>query len=169
MRAAKFSELEKQFRAMIKRFNPAYKVEVIHLNISSTFLMHACCKICGGRPAYYFRARKPYIYFDVNSRINTSAMIKSWTKSMSSNWYLKEQPKWFKDIKDFNFWLDHNYFVPTLHRSRNSEVKDKDNIIEMIGCDCGATAWAFNEKSVKNKPEITNRKGRYKFPEKFEH
>jgi hypothetical protein len=50
---------------------------------------------------------------------------------------------------------------------KGTPLNPRENVTEYVGCNCGATVWSFNDKSAKNRPEITNRKGRYKYPQKF--
>jgi len=164
MKPIRYSDLPKELRIILKKF---HATDVHTINISSSFLARSRCKSCGKGPKYYFSVNKPYLYFLVNQRIFTSKAIRKWITNLVTNWYLSLQPKQFKNMKNFKIALNDKHFTPTLHRTRGSDVKDRDNIIDMISCDCGETTWAYNEKSVKNRPEITNRKGKYSFPQKF--
>lgn len=168
--SAKIQSLEKDIHSFLKKMDPMYRPETIRINISSSFMARARCVKCGKSPSYYYSIRNPFLYEDVGYVISNSKWRRSWIKSMKGNWYLDSEPKYFHDIQEFSFILDDKQYRPTLFRiMKGGAVKDRDNVVEMLGCDCGATIWAFNQKSVKNRPEITNRKGRYKYPGKFDY
>lgn len=161
--------LDQEIQAILKRYDPTYKIEIVRINISSSFMARARCTECGKGPTYYYYIRKPFLWKNIRTAIATSKWIREWVKSFGSSWFLESEPKHFHDIQEFSFILENKQYRPTLFRTRGSDIKDKDNVIEMVGCDCGATVWAFNQKSVKNRPEITNRKGRYKYPQRFDY
>lgn len=145
-----------------------YKPEVIRINISSSFMARARCKECGKGPDYYYNMSKPYQWQNVRGSLIYSEVTKRWIKSMlTSNWYFKFEPRHFRKLGDFIFTLEGKSYLPTFHRTRGSDSSNSDNVVEFVGCECGATIWAFNEKSTKDRPEITNRKGRYKYPQRF--
>lgn len=152
-------------RAMALIMNP--KQEVVRINISSTFLTRARCKDCGKGPDFYYASMQPFKWKEIKHFLIYSKFSKRWVKRMVSNWYQEFSPRYFHDLGDFSFALEAKGFNPALHKSRGIDVLDRDNVVEYVGCECGATVWAFNEKSTKRRPEITNRKGRYKYPQKF--
>ena len=164
----KIDKLDREIRAFLKKYDPMYKVEIIRINISSTFMARTRCAECGTGPTYYYYIRKPYLWKNVRQQITASKYNRNWIKRMSSDWYLVGHPRYFHDIEEFSFILEDKQYRPTLYRTRG-EVTQGDNVVEIVGCDCGATVWAFNQKSTKNRPEITNRKGRYKYPQRFEY
>lgn len=143
------------------------KPEIIKINASCSFMARARCKNCGNGPSFYYKIRNRYLYQDHSSYKYFSKYLKAWVNSMASNWYLKSDPKYFHSVSDFSFTVDDKQFRPTLHRSRGRD-NNKDNVTEILSCDCGSTVWHFNQKSSKNCPEITNRKSKYKYPKKFE-
>lgn len=143
------------------------KVEVIKVNISSTFMPRSRCNHCGTGPAFYFYSRNPYIYNEVSAKITASNLFNKWIKRMAGDWYLKEMPSSFISVKDHKY-APKYYYVPAIYSKRGLPI-DKENLLEMVCCDCGVTTWAFSRKAVKNRPEITNRKGRYNYPQKFEY
>lgn len=163
------ADLEKEIRFFLKKYNPDYKVETIHINISSTFIARARCKECGEGPYYYYYAAKRPAFYNVRDRLAKSKVYRRFIKRLSSNWYLDMQPRQFQTLEDFKFGLQDKGYNPILHRTRGTSTDRRENIIELLGCHCGTTAWAFNNKSTKNRPEITNRKGRYSYPKKFEY
>jgi hypothetical protein len=171
LKTSKFDidELEKELRNYLKRYDPMYKPEIIRVNISSTFICRSKCLECGEGPSEYFHIRSPSLSKDVSLDIKFSAHFRDFIKRMSNDWYLEGDPKYFRDIKEFSFILEDKQYRPTLHRTRGSDIKLRDNVIEIAICDCGATTWAFNQKSTKKRPEITNRKGKYFYPKKFEY
>lgn len=160
---------EKELYAILKKFDSKYKPEIIRINISTTFLVRARCSKCGGYPYYYYWVANPILLKDIRNYLVISKWFRSLFKRMTYDWYLSFAPKYFHDIKDFSIILEDKKYNPALHKIRNITTKDNENILEFIGCHCGDTVWAFNDKSNKNRPEIINRKGRYKYPHGFEH
>lgn len=143
------------------------KIEIIHVNISSTFLIKNRCKSCGKMPLDYYYTKMPYLYKDVNEKISC---LKNYFKSidrLTNDWYLGSDPRSFYDIQLFSFSIKSKGYIAKLHNSRG--VKNKNQVLEFLICECGKTKWAFNGKSIKNRPEIINRKGRYDYPRKFEY
>jgi hypothetical protein len=143
------------------------KQEVVRINISSTFLPRAICKECGKGPDYYYASMQPFKWKEIKHFLIYSKFAKKWVKRMVSNWYQEFQPRYFHNLGDLSFAIEAKSYSPALHKSHGIEAMDRDNVVEYVGCECGATVWAFNDKSVKKRPEITNRKGRYKYPQKF--
>lgn len=165
-----YKDYDIEFYNFLRAHNPFYKVEIIRINISSTFMMRARCRTCNGLPNYYYQVRNPFLYKDPYVQIKGSQWLRSLVKRMTSNWYLKYAPKDFLNINGFSFVLDGKHYSPTLHRIRNSDSYSyKDNIIEFVGCSCGTTIWAFNQKANKDRPEVVNRKGRYSYSPKFKY
>jgi hypothetical protein len=146
-----------------------YKIEIIHINISSTFLIKNRCKACGKHPSDYYYIRKCRVYKDIDELNYYSKSFKKRIGRFILDWYLDSDPKFFCDIKDFSFCIRDKSYLPRLHNTRGEPSNNKDHVIEMLGCECGKTTWAFNNKSIKNSPEIINRKGRYGYPRKFEY
>lgn len=151
------------FNALLKKYHQ--KVELIEVNISASFIARARCKYCGTPPSLYLYSRNPYLYADIGQKQFTSAFAKKWIKRICGDWYLQEEPSSFTEVNSFQT-IYRDYFTPTLQRTRGNP-SDRDNLMEMICCECGKTAWHFKNKSIKNKPEIINRKGKYNYPQKF--
>ena len=162
-----FDDVEKEILAIMKKIDPGYKVEIVRVNISSSFMMRVRCKQCGKGPAYYYYVRKPDVWRTPSSQMTVSKIMREWINRMCGDWYLHSNPKYFHNLKEFSFVVEDRQFRPTLHRTRGLSIRD--NVIELVGCNCGASVWAFSDKANKNRPEITNRKGRYKYPQKFEY
>jgi len=152
-------------RAMALIMNP--KQEVVRINISSTFLQRARCSECGKGPTFYYASMQPFKWKEIKHFLIYSKFSKRWVKRMVTNWYQDFSPRYFRKLGDFSFALEGKSYNPVLHNAHGANVKDRDNVIEYVGCDCGSTVWAFNDKSTKKRPEVINRKGRYKYPQKF--
>jgi hypothetical protein len=167
-RTDKYNELSKEFHEFMKKYDPYFKSELIRINISSTFMVRCRCIKCGSVPAYYYLSHKPYLFVDVRQMVQTSNWLRQWVKRMSEDWYLDEQPRLFNNISEFSFSVDDKSYLPTHHHVKGL-AQDKSNVIEFVGCRCTYTVWAFNQKSVKNRSEITNRKGKYAYHKRFEY
>lgn len=139
---------------------------VIKVNISSSFMAKARCKECGKGPDYYYATLKPFMWKDVKHFLMFSSITKMWF-AKKADWYKQFEPRHFTKVGDFTKKLEDKSYNPIVHRTKGADVSDRINIIEYVGCQCGATVWGFNNLSVQKRPEITNRKGRYKYPQKF--
>lgn len=157
----------KELMNILAAMNPMSKQEVIRINISSTFLPRVRCKECGEGPDYYYASMKPIVWKDIKHFVIYSKIAKKWVKRMVTNWYQEFQPRYFSKLGDFSFALDAKSFNAALHRVKGTPLNPRENVVEYVGCSCGSTVWSFNDKSIKNRPEITNRRGRYKYPQKF--
>jgi len=157
-----------EYEQIIAKCHPMYKLEIIHINISSTFLIKNRCKECSKQPSDYYYIRKRRLFKDVNDQVSKFQLWRKWIDRFTADWYLDSDPKYFCDIEEFSFSVNDKSYLPTLHNTRGN-INNKDHVIEILRCECGATIWAFNSKSVKNRPEIINRKGRYEYPRKFEY
>lgn len=144
-----------------------YKPEIIRINISSTFLIRARCKECGKGPDYYYAIMLPFKWKNIRNLLSVSKFARGWITRLVGTWYLNFDPRHFEKLGDFTFALEDKSYLPTFHRIRGAAMTERENMVEFLGCECGATVWAFNNKSTKNRPEITNRKGRYKYPQRF--
>lgn len=154
---------------LVARMDPKYKPEIIRINISSTFMQRTLCPECGEGPSFYYVVMKPFMWKDIKNLVMVSKISRKWVKRMNSSWYQNFDPRYFRKLGDFTFILEDKSFRPLIHRTRGSDKGgDRDNVVEFLSCDCGSSVWAFNDKSVKNRPEIANRKGRYRYPQKFE-
>lgn len=162
---------DRDFWNAVTRLDPMYKPEIIRINISLTFMAKTRCKFCMGPPDYYYARVKPYHFESVHQYKRYTMRNKRWIKRMCSSWYKEYQPRGFDDTYEFSFRLDCLQFRPAKNRVRGADLADwaseRDNVVECLGCECGRSIWAFNQKSTKNRPEITNRKGRYTYPQNF--
>lgn len=142
------------------------KVPSIRINYSSSFIARTKCIKCGLPPDEYYWVNHS-LYYDTPQ--DASALF-TWFKKYITNvvgyWYEKSQPRHFHNMKTFTVRWPEQSYKPTLHQHRN--VKDDDNITEYLVCPCGKTAWAFNSMVAEHRPEIKNRKARYRYPQKFD-
>jgi hypothetical protein len=160
-------DFEKDFWIAVTRLDPMYKPEIIRINISLAFMARARCKFCMSGPDYYYARVKPYTFESVQLYKRYTLRNKRWINRMCNSWYKEFKPRDFDDTYEFSFRLDCLQFRPTQNRVHNPRMSEQDNVIECLGCECGRSRWAFNQKSTKKRPEITNRKGRYTYPQKF--
>lgn len=147
--------------------NNPWNPQIIKINLSSTFIVkNRCCFECGKTPIEYFWINLSPYYYDPRSAHHVFDLYKKYIKRMTGSWYVKQQPRLFKSIKNFNFyWLQKSYKV-ALHQHFNIEATV--HVIEYLVCPCGRTIWAFNQKDTEERPEIKNRKARSTYPLKFE-
>ena len=144
-----------------------HKTETIQVNISSSFMKRTLCPDCHKGPDYYYPVMNTFIWKEVKYYVFVSKYARKWIKRMNSNWYLEWKPRNFTKLGDFSFALDGKSYIPLAHKVRGTNISERDNVTEFLGCECGSTLWAFNQKSKSKRPEVTNRKGRYKYPQKF--
>lgn len=85
---------------------------------------------------------------------------------MCQDFYFADAPKWFIGIIAFNWYHHGKSYNPALHAKRG--VIAVEEPAEFLSCDCGRTTWAFSEKAIQYRREISQRKARYKYPHKFE-
>lgn len=144
--------------------NKDYKPEVIRINLSEPFIMRAKCKHCGGSPIIYYYLRNPTMWFDPRKAMDRANYIRLLIKQLQAKG-LFEQPKNYTSVSALSYDTENRY-RPRMHRTRGSNpVFD---VVEFVTCDCMKTTWAYSDKAVAGRPEITNRKSRYKYPLKFE-
>lgn len=158
---------DKDFWEAVVKWDPMRKQETIRINISSTFMVRARCKFCKNGPDYYYGCFKPHMWDDISRYRGFTGRNKQWIKRMCSSWYKEFEPYTFDDIYEFTFRLEYQSFRPTLFRAHGATMSQRANVLECLTCKCGRTVWAFNQKSTKNRPEVTNRKGKYGYPKKF--
>ena len=165
---SKIKNVDSILRELEKKYNPMYKPETIYVNVSSSFLARARCTWCKGKPNHYSYIRLPEKWYDPKNQRENFAINLKWLGRMNEDWYLDLSPRYFHSAHDFSHKLENKGYNPILHRARGVRASSEGNITEVVWCICGSTMWAFNQKSAKHRPEITNRKGRYNYPNKFE-
>src|SRR5579885_3673696 len=133
-----------------------HKVEVIQVNLSSSFMVRTKCAICGQEPTVYYYNNKPHLWKDHRSPGRLFDSWKKWLKRLCMDWYMDSEPRYFHDNSNFSHTVDYKGFNPKLHHARGIDVDS--NIIEYITCWSGCTVWAFSGKANSKRREITQRK-----------
>lgn len=162
-------DYDRQIHDLLRKYDPLYKIEIIRVNISSTFLVRTRCSRCSKGPTYYYSIRNPISWKDARTQIAIGKWRRGWVKRMATDLYLYDEPKRYTNLQDFSFILEGKQYRPSAHRTCGRPTNNKEDITEILSCECGATTWAINQKATRNCPEITNRKGRYTYPQKFEY
>lgn len=142
-----------------------YVPDIIRVRLSSSFMIRTKCKHCQTGPTDYYIERAGIPWKEHNSVRNTFNIIKRFWNRLASDYYLGEQPSSFNNLSMFNHTPSYKGFRPRAHRNRG--VHAKLECIERVCCACGLTNWAFYEKGATNRPEISQRKARYRYPQKF--
>ena len=127
-------QLYREMYLSFRQFHPMYKPEIIKINISTTFLARARCTECKAGPDYYYAVQKPYNWTNMQSSRIFSAIIRKWIKGMVTDWYKDFQPRHFHEMGDFSFELTDKSYRPTLYRARGANVKERENVVEFLGC-----------------------------------
>jgi hypothetical protein len=141
----------------------------INVNVSSSFMARSRCKECGSIPTHAYKSRLPFLWKDVTDIKSSWKWFRQWVHKFNNDWsMMQEEPRIFRDIEEFNFVVDDRGYNPRPHKNRFGPRLSRDYVTEFVGCRCGATVWAFNQKSVETRPEIVNRKGRHSFPRRFD-
>ncbi len=140
-----------------------YNVKV-NINISLTSFIKGVCKFCGTKPNAYYYIHEPYTWLEVRHIMKHHEYIKkTYTKFIFDD-YLQKDPSEFTSTSMLKHTVNYNSFDPKQHKNRGQSV---NSFTEYLSCDCGETRWAFTFYSAKDKPEITNRKGKYNYPKKI--
>lgn len=138
---------------------------VTKVSLSSSFVARAICRQCGEPPIEYYSTGQPTSWVDPHSARIVFDWYKKYVKNLNSFWYKKYQPRHFDSIKEFGLlWIEKSY-KPTKHQHIGVE---RNATVEFLTCPCGASVWAFSQKSAANRIEIKNRKARYTYPRKFQ-
>jgi len=141
-----------------------YKPQIIEVNLSNSFTVRTRCVVCGKEPTIYYQNEKPYLFRDPRHPIKLFDLFKKWMKRMNQDWYMDMEPRYFTNLQSFSHPVDYKGFNPKGH---NSNANPKNNLTEFISCWSGCTIWAFNDKSNKDRKEISQRKCRYTHPQKY--
>lgn len=147
------------------------KSQPVTIKISSPFIIRAACKHCGSPPdKYYYIGSKAFYkdisdfkeddlfnneYFKINVSINKKMSIRRIINS--------SLPKYSITNKSLNI---------KYHKVRDSgapfgDFRDEYTPVEHLTCKCGLTEWGYSDVATENRPEITNRQAKIKFPKKF--
>jgi len=156
------NEFHKQLMYLIHSSNPSFKQETIKINISSSFMARAKCFVCKTGPEYFIYEVKPYPFWDYTKSAKYFAYMQKYI-GLNNNWFSSFHPKEINRMSYLFFTLQ-NKSVSARSHQHNIPLYNQDYIDELASCACGSHIWFFNQKSVKNQPEIVNRKGKYKYP-----
>jgi hypothetical protein len=133
------------------------------INISSSFMHRARCNKCSGTPINsvfnYFFVKNPNAWKDHSHNTNKNKYLLSKLKRMCENYYLQNSPRNYKSISSFNHSVSYNSYIVKMHK--NIGVEPFSDFVDFITCRCGFTTWSFYERSIGNRPEIKNKKGKY--------
>lgn len=143
-----------------------FKQHFIHANLSSSFVVRAKCKYCLGGPKHYWSSRNKSYCSSPDAMQTRFLAVKKSSKRFCQDYYLDSNPREFTGLSAFVFTVSFKSYPARLHKNKGVSSFERTEIVE---CECGKTQWAFNEKSSRNRPEITQRKARYKYPQGFEY
>lgn len=141
------------------------KNEIVRVRLSSPFMVRATCKYCGGSPFIYYYIRNPSTWLSARKNVNQMDFLKNLIYHLMVIHKFAE-PKDYNCISHLSFGVGYTQYRPRLHRTKGSS--GTFDIVEFLTCNCMKTTWAFNQKSTKNRPEITNRKARFTYPRRFD-
>lgn len=141
------------------------KNDIIRIRLSSPFMVRAACKYCSGGPLIYYYIRNSTNWFDPRKAIGQLAFLRNLARQITTA-HIFSEPKDYNVISYFSLGVGYTQYRPKLHRTRGSSFTL--DIVEFLTCDCMKTTWAFNQKSIQNRPEISNRKSRFNFPKKID-
>jgi hypothetical protein len=133
------------------------------INLSSTFPVRAKCPKCKD-DCYYYWYHVPSYFDDPSSSFSIFNWFKKYINKMNSDWYLDTEPRQNHNLSHFNFVWSEKSFKPRLLHTRGISNNTR---MEFITCQCGDYVWAYTQQSIKNRPEIINRKARTSYPKKY--
>lgn len=142
-----------------------YKSEIVKVNLSSSFVYRTICLKCGSRPLYYYYTRNPIMWYDPHKNRDIFDFIRKYFKRLSPDNYSLDDFVYSSKIGYYNHPVNYKGYKPKLHRTRG--VDPILDLVEHLTCNCGYTVWSFSDKSVRSRPEINNRKCKYKHSNKF--
>jgi hypothetical protein len=143
-----------------------YKPEIVRVRLSSPFIARAKCKFCEGSPVLYYYVRNPTLWFNPRKVISEFEWVRKRVKKICWDNFNLRSPKDYRSITPFNHSPFYKGYRPRLHRTKGANpIAD---LVEFVTCECMQTSWAFSAKAIENRPEITNRKSRHVFPNRFE-
>lgn len=150
----------------MNRSDRHFKPEIIKVRLSTPFLARTKCKFCNGSPSVYYYTYNPKLHNGPDWLQKFFAITTGHIKRLTTDWYLDTDPKYYSSVNVFFQGTAFKKYNSKIHHTRGIDV---DNYIaEYLTCDCGKATWAFAEKAILKRPEIAQRKSRYKFPHKFE-
>lgn len=149
-------------------FNDIYSAEDdgrVSVNVSSSFLPRAKCKMCGQGPAfYYFKTKRIAIVDTSEFRKQYSKKEKTRSSSRKFRGPTTDYSRWHK-ISDFSLKVSQDSYSTFAHRAAKSVRPSK--IEEFLSCECGSTVWGFERAQFNKRPESLNRRAKYNYPQRF--
>jgi hypothetical protein len=140
----------------------------IRINISSSFRVRTCCKHCQGKPSFIYHIPLSFVWKDVADYLAESEYGRTFFTTLPRFVLMRIEPRLFNGITEFNLILDDKSFSPRAHYTKPMLMTKKPGqfvpLTEILSCKCGATTWAFNQRSVIFRPEVVMRKGKYCYP-----
>jgi hypothetical protein len=149
----------------MKKRKKKYIPEAIKISASFSFILKSRCKYCGSHPVEYYRTGNGWLFEDIKDFLSRFRWVQQSDKRMCDDFYLYDDPKDFKTVTLFSYNVDFCHYNPTLHHKRG--VPKTRDYNEFLACECGKTSWVFKQRSVKNRPEISNRQARVKYDKKI--
>jgi hypothetical protein len=143
-----------------------YTPEIIYINLSSSFMARARCKYCQSGPTEYSVEKGPNPIRDHSIVRKHFNIVKKVYKKICYDFYLDTNPSAFNSLAMFKHSPSYKSLSSHAFRSR---LYEKSECKETLWCPCGLTAWAFNNKGSRRRPEISQRKARYRYPHKFDY
>lgn len=150
---------------MRKRRN--YIKKVFYVNLSSSFMVRTKCKRCLGIPSIHFTVKNPNHYLNPRVMINRFKFVTTFCDRMCDDYYMADEPSDITNNGAFKFTPHFKSYHLKLHK--NKGVEPFTDYMDMVICNCGITCWVFYDESARNRPEIIQRKARYKYPHKLEY
>lgn len=143
-----------------------YKPQAVQVRVGPTFMARTICRHCGTGPRYCYYLMNPSVHHDPRVRLKISDSILGWEYEHLKTEYTKHsKTRNLTKISRSSFPLDYTRHRPTL--SRSTLKSGFANFVDIVNCTCMKTSWLFNQIGANGRPDITNRIGRYVYPQKL--
>ena len=142
-----------------------YKREVVKIKLSTPFVTRTRCKHCGETPSIYYYVYNSTLWATPDSIRRMFAILSKHVNRMGTSFYQQDDPKDYRGLSTFSQGTGFRKFSPRLRQTRG--INTDFDVTEYLMCPCGASMYAFNQKSIKRRPEIVNRKARKTYPNRF--
>lgn len=152
---------------MIEESYKTYKPEIIRIRLSTPFITRTRCKFCQGPPTIYYYVRNATLWFNPRKITEEFEWVKKHFQRLGLDYFMSADPKDYHGTSPYRHSPIYKGYRPKLHRTRGA--LPTFDIVEFVTCDCQQSTWAYSEKAVEKRPEIMQRKARFRFPNKFEY
>lgn len=142
------------------------KSSKFNVNISSTFIARTKCKFCNVGPTHYYASKNPISTVSHREVLAFFNWVKKYYGRFCRDFYLFDDPSNCSSLKAFSHPVNYKGFRAKLHK--NKGVSPHMDFVDCLVCDCGRTTWAFYQRSISNRKEVVNRKGRYGYKTIYE-